>query len=98
VICTQTSSPSAAVDKLLCYITVFSLYNRRVEPSKNLQKEVTIATAGAIEAHWDGRSRTVAPGSVLFSAAGATTLRCNAGTTPFTYVATYYPTSLAPKS
>ena len=90
--------PTATVDKMHCHITTLKPGEKSGEPSKHLQEEIIIVKEGTVEAHWDGKSKTGGPGSVIFFAAGATTFLRNAGTTPCTYIVIYYYTPLTPKS
>jgi quercetin dioxygenase-like cupin family protein len=90
--------PTATVDLMHCHITTLKPGEKSGEPSKHLQEEVIIVKEGLVEAHWDGKSKTGGPGSVIFFAAGATTFLRNAGTTPCTYIVIYYYTPLTPKS
>jgi quercetin dioxygenase-like cupin family protein len=90
--------PTTTVDKMHVHITTLNPGEKSGEPSKHLQEEVIIVKEGLVEAHWDGKSKTGGPGSVIFFAAGATTFLRNAGTTPCTYIVIYYYTPLTPKS
>jgi quercetin dioxygenase-like cupin family protein len=90
--------PTTTVDKMHAHITTLNPGEKSGEPSKHLQEEVIIVKEGLVEAHWDGKSKTGGPGSVIFFAAGATTFLRNAGTTPCTYIVIYYYTPLTPKS
>jgi mannose-6-phosphate isomerase-like protein (cupin superfamily) len=90
--------PTATVDKMHVHITTLNPGEKSGEPSKHLQEEVIIVKEGLVEAHWDGKSKTGGPDSVIFFAAGATTFLRNAGTTPCTYIVIYYFTPLTPKS
>ena len=90
--------PTATVDKMHCHITTLNPGEKSGEPSKHLQEEVIVVKEGTVEAHWDGKSKTGGPGSVIFLAAGATTFLRNAGPTPCTYIVIYYYTPLTPKS
>ncbi len=90
--------PTATVDKMHVHITTLNPGEKSGEPSKHLQEEVIIVKEGLVAAHWDGKSKTGGPGSVIFFAAGATTFLRNAGTTPCTYIVIYYYTPLTPKS
>jgi quercetin dioxygenase-like cupin family protein len=90
--------PTTTVDKMHVHITTLNPGEKSGEPSTHLQEEVIIVKEGLVEAHWDGKSKTGGPGSVIFFAAGATTFLRNAGTTPCTYIVIYYYTPLTPKS
>jgi quercetin dioxygenase-like cupin family protein len=90
--------PTATLDKMHVHITTLNPGEKSGEPSKHLQEEVIVVKEGLVEAHWDGKSKTGGPGSVIFFAAGATTFLRNAGTTPCTYVVIYYYTPLTPKN
>lgn len=90
--------PTTTLDQLHCHITTLNPGQNSGEPRRHLQEEVLIVKEGLVEAHLDGRTQTVGPGSVLFFAANAVTRLRNAGTTPATYVVIYYYTPLTPKS
>ena len=76
--------PTATVDKMHCHITTLNPGEKSGEPSKHLQEEVIIVKEGFVEAHWDGQSKTGGPGSVIFFAAGATTVLFNGRAMPET--------------
>ena len=90
--------PTATLDKMHCHITTLNPGQNSGEPTKHLQEEVIIVKEGLVEAHIDGRTQTVGPGSVFFMAANAVTRLRNAGDTPATYIVVYYYTPLTPKS
>lgn len=90
--------PTTTLDKLHVHITTLNPGQNSGEPRKHLQEEVLIVKEGQVEAHIDGKTQTVGPGSVFFFAANAVTRLRNAGTGPATYVVIYYYTPLTPKS
>ena len=90
--------PTTTLDKLHVHITTLNPGQNSGEPRKHLQEEVLIVKEGQVEAHIDGKTQTVDPGSVFFFAANAVTRLRNAGPGPATYVVIYYFTPLPPKS
>lgn len=90
--------PTTTLDKLHVHITTLNPGQNSGEPRKHLQEEVLIVKEGQVEAHIDGKTQTVGPGSVFFFAANAVTRLRNAGPGPATYVVIYYFTPLTPKS
>ncbi|MDP3069344.1 MAG: cupin domain-containing protein [Opitutaceae bacterium] len=89
--------PTTTLDKIHCHITTLNPGQNSGEPRKHLQEEVLIVKEGLVEAHIDGKTQTVGPGSIFFFAANAVTRLRNAGDTPCTYVVLYYYTPLTPK-
>lgn len=90
-------SRTATVDLLHCHITTLKPGATSGEPRRHLQEEVIIVKEGLVEAHVDGRTETVGPGSVFFFAANAVTRLRNAGDGPATYIVIYFYTPLTPK-
>lgn len=90
--------PTATLDKMHCHITTLNPGQSSGEPTRHRQEEVIIVKEGLVEAHIDGRTQTVGPGSVFFMAANAVTRLRNAGDTPATYIVVYYYTPLTPKN
>jgi quercetin dioxygenase-like cupin family protein len=90
--------PTTTLDKLHVHITTLKPGQTSGEPRKHLQEEVLIVKEGLVEAHIDGKTQTVGPGSVLFFASNAVTRLRNAGDGPATYVVIYYFTPLTPKN
>ena len=89
--------PTATLDRLHAHVTTLNPGEKSGEPRKHLQEEVIIVKEGTIEAHFDGQSRRLGPGSVIFFASNAVTFLRNAGKTPATYYVIYYYTPLTPK-
>lgn len=89
--------PTTTLDKIHCHITTLNPGQNSGEPRKHLQEEVLIVKEGQVEAHIDGKTQTVGPGSVFFFAANAVTRLRNAGPGPATYIVLYYYTPLTPK-
>ena len=91
-------APTTTLDKVHCHITTLNPGENSGEPRRHLQEEVIIVKEGLVEAHIDGKTQTVGPGSVFFFAANAVTRLRNAGDKPATYIVVYYYTPLTPKS
>jgi len=91
-------APTATLDRLHAHITTLKPGERSGEPSRHLQEEVIIIREGSIEATFDGHTRRVGPGSVIFFASNAVTSLRNVGPGPATYTVVYYYTPLTPKS
>ena len=88
---------TATLDRLHVHVTTLSPGQSSGEPRRHPQEEVIIVKEGTIEANFDGQTRTVGPGSVMFFASGAVTSLRNAGNAPATYHVVYYYTPLTPK-
>jgi len=91
-------APTATLDRLHAHITTLKPGERSGEPSRHLQEEVIIVREGSIEATFDGHTRSVGPGSVIFFESNAVTSLRNVGPGPATYTVVYYYTPLTPKS
>ena len=90
--------PTTTLDNIHCHITTLNPGQNSGGPRKHLQEEVLIVKEGSVEAHIDGKTQTVGPGSVFFFAANAVTRLRNAGDMPCTYIVLYYYTPLTPKN
>jgi XRE family transcriptional regulator, regulator of sulfur utilization len=95
---TVFDGPTATLDKINCHITTLNPGEVSGPPRLHLQEEVIIVKEGMIEATYDGHSKTVGPGSVIFFASHATTRLRNPGKVPATYTVIYYYTPLTPKN
>lgn len=89
--------PTATLDRLHVHATTLNPGQHSGEPRRHLQEEVIIVKEGTVEANFDGQTRTLGPGSVMFFSSGAVTSLRNAGKTPATYHVIYYYTPLTPK-
>ena len=85
-------APTTTLDKVHCHITTLKPGENSGAPRLHLQEEIIIVKEGTVEATFDGQTKIVGPGSVIFFAANATTRLRNAGDSPCTYtVINYYP-------
>jgi XRE family transcriptional regulator, regulator of sulfur utilization len=89
--------PTTTLDKINCHITTLNPGEVSGPPRLHLQEEVIIVKEGTIEATYDGHSKAVGPGSVIFFASHATTRLRNPGKVPATYTVVYYYTPKTPK-
>ena len=94
---TVFNGPTATLDEINCHITTLNPGEVSGAPRLHVQEEVVVVKEGMVEATFDGKSKTVGPGSVIFFASGATTQLRNPGKVPATYTVIYYYTPLTPK-
>jgi XRE family transcriptional regulator, regulator of sulfur utilization len=78
-------SPTATLDELECHVTTVNPGEAPHAAHKHADEELVIVKEGILESTFNGQTRRLGPGSVIFLAANEMHGFRNAGQTPATY-------------